>query len=59
MTNDITEFTCADFLKPGEKTPVACRMSTVTHEKGYGRALCAIVVWVQVMVFNKKKSSYF
>lgn len=39
VTNDITEFTCADFLKPGEKTPVACRMSTVTHEKGCGPAL--------------------
>ena len=34
MTGDISEFTCADFLQPGSKTPVAARMSTVTHEKG-------------------------
>ena len=34
VTNDVSEFTCANFLQPGEKTPVAARLSTVTHEKG-------------------------
>jgi hypothetical protein len=35
VSNDVSEFTCANFLQPGEKTPVAARLSTVTHEKGY------------------------
>jgi hypothetical protein len=34
VSNDVSEFTCANFLQPGEKTPVAARLSTVTHEKG-------------------------
>lgn len=51
VTGDITEFTCADFLQPGSKTPVAARLSTVTHEKGCAPAahfvagLCCIGEW--------------
>jgi catalase len=35
VTHDISDLTCADFLRtPGEKTPVAVRFSTVIHERG-------------------------
>lgn len=35
VTNDISELTCADFLRaPGIQTPVIVRFSTVIHERG-------------------------
>jgi hypothetical protein len=45
VSNDVSEFTCANFLQPGEKTPVAARLSTVTHEKGY------VLFWVMLSLW--------
>lgn len=35
MTHDVSQLTCADFLRaPGVQTPVIVRFSTVVHERG-------------------------